>query len=76
MITWPESIWMCFGKEWTTKGTWTQERAKGALWYTLVIGTFLHIERTRGILENSYFVAPKALGFVFMALAVRGVFNR
>ena len=23
MITWPESIWMCFGKEWTPKGTWT-----------------------------------------------------
>ena len=26
-------------------------------------------------MENSYFVAPKALGFIFMALAVRGAFN-
>lgn len=27
-------------------------------------------------MENSYFVAPKAFGFIFMWLAIRGFFNR
>ena len=27
-------------------------------------------------MDNNYFVAPKALGFVFMWFAIRGAFNR
>ena len=76
MITWPEGFWMCYFKEFTTKGTLTQERLKCAIWFLIAIGSFIHIEATKRIMDNSYFIAPKAFGFLFMALCVRGAFNR
>ena len=36
---------------------------------------FVNIEKTKRIMDNSYFIAPKAFGFLFLAMAVRGHFN-
>ena len=36
---------------------------------------FINIEVTRKVRENSLFIAPKAVTFIFNALMIRGIFN-
>ena len=67
---------MCYLKEITNNGNMRQERFKCGIWFLMIIGTFIHIESTKRIMDNSYFIAPKAFAFLFMALFVRGTFNR
>ena len=76
LITWPNRFWICYGKEMAPKGTLSEERIKQTLGSIIGVSTFLHIESTKRIMDNSYFIAPKAFGFIFMALFVRGTFNR
>ena len=42
----------------------------------MVFASWINLEKTKAIMDNNYFVAPKAFGFIFMWFAIRGAFNR